>query len=218
MQTHKTKAETLSWLAGQGFPVPELSVFSVESWENTPEKIVRSLYDRFGQYAPKLAVRSSARAEDGTDSSQAGAFRSVLHVPSDSVKELCRAICEVQGKLHSKLDQIFVQPMVGNVIMSGVLMTRHLDDGSPYYVINYDDSSGRTDTVTGGVGASKTVFIYKGVRDEEFDSPRLRTVVNLAQSLEKLYADAPLDIEFALDARLHVHLLQVRRICADRHW
>ena len=218
MEIQRTKAETLSWLAGQGFPVPELMYFSVESWENAPEKIVRSLCGSFGQYAPKVAVRSSAQAEDGIESSQAGAFRSVLHVSSNNVKELCRAIFDVKGNLHNRQDQIFVQPMVGNVIMSGVLMTRHLDDGSPYYVINYDDSSGRTDTVTGGIGASKTVFIYKGARDDDFDSPRLRAVVNLAQSLEKLYADAPLDIEFALDARLNIHLLQVRRICAERHW
>ena len=218
METHKTKAETLSWLAGQGFPVPELLCFSVESWEHAPETIMRSLHDSFGRSAPKVAVRSSAQAEDGSESSQAGAFRSILHVPSDNVAGLCRAICAVKDTLHNRQDQIFVQRMVGNVIMSGVLMTRHLDDGSPYYVINYDDRSGRTDTVTGGIGASKTVCIYRGARDDDFDSPRLRAVINLARSLEKLYAEAPLDIEFALDARLNAHLLQVRRICASRHW
>ena len=48
------------------------------------------------------------------------------------------------------------QTMVENVAMSGVVMTKVLDDGSPYYVINFDDSTGMIDTVTGGTAINKT--------------------------------------------------------------
>ena len=33
-------------------------------------------------------------------------------------------------------------------MMSGVIFTRDLVTGSPYYVINYDDESGSTSSVT----------------------------------------------------------------------
>lgn len=216
-QQFGTKAETLARLAEQGFPVPPLLYFDAEKWRNEPERVLRSIYESYAAKYPRLAVRSSAVSEDGAHGSQAGAFHSVLHVSSGSFRDLIAAIADVQRRLPQAEDQIFIQPMVADVAMSGVVMTRALDDGSPYYVINYDDVSGRTDTVTSGAGASKTVYIYKGAREEDFDSPRLRAVVRLAQALEECF-EGGLDIEFALDRQEHIHLLQVRRICAERHW
>ena len=42
--------------------------------------------------------------------------------------------------------------MLKNVALSGVILTRTLSYGSPYLVINYDDLSGSTDSITGGDG------------------------------------------------------------------
>ncbi len=218
MSLFKTKAETLAWLGEKGFPVPEVTHFSVGDWENCPEEIVRAVYEKFAETGLCLAVRSSAQNEDTAGGSQAGAFRSVLSVPGSSVHDIVRAVFEVKNSLNDNDDLIFVQPMVENVTMSGVIMTRHLDDGSPYYVINYDETSGRTDTVTGGIGVNKTVFIYNGVRDRDFDSDRLKLLVTFAQSLENVFEGEPLDIEFALDASAKFHLLQVRRICTGHRW
>ena len=40
--------------------------------------------------------------------------------------------------------------MITNVKMSGVIFTHDADNNSPYYCINYDDISGKSDTVTSG--------------------------------------------------------------------
>lgn len=214
-QTFGTKAETLALLHARGFNVPPLLFFEVAEWRREPARVLASIMRQFPGDA--LAVRSSARCEDTEHTSLAGAFHSVLHVPCAG-DALHTAVGEVIERFQCDDDQVLVQPMLQDVQIAGVLMTRSLDDGSPYYVINYDDVSGRTDTVTGGHRATKLVHVYKGVSDEDFDSPRLRQALRLARSLEKIFKDTPLDIEFAVDADNRAWLLQVRPICSSRHW
>lgn len=211
-----SKAETLELLAGKSYLVPQLCYFSAREWDSDWELVVRQLRD-WGR-GRKVAVRSSAMSEDAVDSSQAGKFRSILNVPADDFNALRQAMIEVRGELLTPEDQILIQEMVSDVSMAGVLTTYSLADGTPYYVINYDDTSGQTDTVTAGKGNSKTVYIYRDVKDEYFDSIRLREVVQLAKRLEQEFNGEPLDIEFATDSANRVHLLQVRRICSDKHW
>ena len=55
--------------------------------------------------------------------------------------------------------------MVSNVSVSGVLFTKDVDTGLNYYVINYDDITGKTDTVTSSHGehSNRTLFIFKNL-------------------------------------------------------
>lgn len=211
-----TKAETLSTLRTEGFNIPPLFYFSLNEWEKTRESILLQIASEFSRQS--VAIRSSALSEDSTTTSMAGAFASVLHVAAEDTHAVERAVDHVADSLEAREDQIIVQKMVANVQMSGVVMTRSLTDGSPYYVINYDDASGRTDTVTGGHGQSKTVFIYHGFFYDYFDSQRLRAVLLLVKSIEEYYQGIPLDIEFAVDTDNIPHLLQVRRICTTQSW
>ena len=214
--TGLSKAEMLEFLRDKKFPVPRLHYFAVSEWNMNPAEVLRNLQN--WAEGKSLAVRSSSRAEDSEDGSHAGEFDSVLNVPGNDRQALHQAIQKVRKGLHSANDQIIAQEMVGHVHMSGVLTTHSLFDGSPYYVVNYDDVSGETDLVTSGKGTGKTVHVYRGVREEYFDSSRLKRVILLAQELEKQFPDVPLDIEFAVDKRLEIHLLQVRRICTAKHW
>lgn len=211
-----TKAETLELLLRHGFPVPPLKYFTKARWEEQPEAVLTEIAEKFPCTA--LAVRSSACNEDSCAASMAGAFDSVLHVPSQEPASLRAAINKVTSRYEDKKDQVLIQPMVPDVALSGVVMTRTLEDGSPYYVINYDDISGRTDTITSGSGISKTVCVYRGVKAEYFDSPRLCAVLELVRRLENFFAGLPLDIEFVVDARGESYLLQARPIAAARHW
>ena len=51
--------------------------------------------------------------------------------------------------------------MIESVCASGVIFTRTLSESAPYYVINFDDTSKETDSITSGSSIeSKTLIIY----------------------------------------------------------
>ena len=59
--------------------------------------------------------------------------------------------------------------MVKNIKSSGVVFTKDIENGTDYYVINYDDVTGKTNTVTSGSGsihANRILYIYKKSKDE----------------------------------------------------
>ena len=152
----------------------------------------------------------------------AGAFLSRLNVsgpPDAAFARAVEAVIDSYGEAAYDADQIVVQPMVENVVMSGVVMTRDLEDGSPYYVVDYDDESGRTDSITGGSGTvSKTVHVFRQFRNSDFDSPRLLQVVRTARHMEGYLGSNRLDIEFCLDMEDNLHILQARTIGGSKRW
>lgn len=215
--TFGTKAETLQALQGYNFTIPQIFYFDVARWLRESQVVLEEIQSMFG--TTSIIVRSSSHAEDGGDNSMAGAFESILDVDCGDQAALQKAIDLVVASYNGDpTDQVLVQPMIQDIKASGVIMTRCLDNGSPYYVMNYDDESGRTDSVTGGTGASKTVYVYRGVKDSDFDSNRVRAMVKLARQLEDLFGPIPLDIEFGLDSQDRMHLFQVRRICTQEGW
>lgn len=211
-----TKAETLKKLEELGYNVPKVYFFSVDDWNCNSDKIIDKIIDQFN--GEKLAIRSSTKAEDTEDSSMAGAFESLLNVICES-KSIKQAVIDVIASFDEDItNQVLVQPMVGNVAMSGVIMSLVLDDGSPYHVINYDDKTGLTDTVTSGTTINKTVYIYNGVNENDFDSKYLKVVLDLIRNLEKTFSNIPIDIEFAINKNYNIFLLQVRKITTIGNW
>jgi phosphoenolpyruvate synthase/pyruvate phosphate dikinase len=214
---YSTKALTLKTLLIRGFNVPEFIYFSINDWINNKENLLDKILSTF-KNDKLLAVRSSAISEDTATSSNAGAYDSFLSVEikKDKIKQAINSV--IKSLDGNKDSQVIVQKMVLDVAMSGVLMTKNLEDGSPYYVINYDDSTGRTDSVTKGDSINKTVYIYNGVNDKDFDSELLLSLVRVVRELEKESNYRPLDIEFAIDKDKTVHLLQARPITTLKNW
>ncbi len=215
-----TKAETLHSLS-KIYPelnIPNVFILIVEQWKQDSDAVLDDIRQYFRGQTKSLAVRSSSEGEDGEKSSNAGAFKSVLQVPLHDNEQLYEAVEAVIASYPNSQGQVLVQPTVANIAVSGVILTRTLNSGAPYYVINYDDESGRTDTVTGGKGPSKTIYVYKGGHDADFDSPRVLAMLNLARTLEAIFKNDSLDIEFGLDKAGKLHLFQVRRICREKFW
>ena len=70
-------------------------------------------------------------------------------------------------------DQIFVQPMLERVAMAGVAFSRPPSGAAPTYIVNYDDRSGRTDGVTGGIGGQSRNLSLPQVPDRRLSRRHL---------------------------------------------
>jgi glutamine kinase len=215
-----SKADTLEQFKRylSRFNIPDFYHFNLKCWEKDSIKICRALNKKFRQ--EMVAVRSSALCEDGAYKSFAGSFTSVLNVNASDQADLHRAIGKVFASYPDRntSNQVLIQKMVKNIDAAGVILTRCVDDGSPYYVINYDDETGNSDSVTAGRGVHKTVLVYRNFKPEYCDSNRVKKMLRLAGAVEALSGGIPLDIEFALDKSGDMHLLQARRISTVASW
>jgi len=213
-----TKAETLIRLKSrlQGASIPELFHFTVEQWLLDRPGVLKTIRDKFGQTL--LAVRSSALIEDGATSSQAGAFLSVLKVRSSEAHLASTIDTVVASMTGHPRDQVLVQVMAEDITLSGVIMTYDMVHGAPYYCIEYEDESGRTDMVTSGNGIHKGLFVYRHTELVDIRSPRVAAFLALAREIETICNCSALDIEFGMSNNGKLTLFQVRRISLAQSW
>jgi adenylylsulfate kinase-like enzyme/phosphohistidine swiveling domain-containing protein len=212
-----TKAETLEALAPRlrtARILPQVR-FSVTEWRADRARVLAKIAAERWSSRPVI-VRSSAQGEDGPTSSQAGRYDSVLGVLGSA--DLAQAIEQVIASFAggSPNDQVFVQPMLERVAMAGVALSRPPSGGGPYYIVNYDDRSGRTDRVTAGIGDNIETFLCLKSRVDACP-PALVPVLALVGELEGLFACDAIDVEFAIDGDGQTYLLQVRRLSIERH-
>lgn len=211
------KGETLARLAPllPGVVFCDQLIVAAARWREERERVTEEVIARFAPQ--KLAVRSSSSMEDGDANSNAGAFHSLLDVPTEAapLADAMEQVIASYGEGGMSQD-VLIQAMARDVAISGVAMTRDLDTGGPYYVINYDDYSGRTDTVTAGA-ISKTVIIHRA-NPEALHSTRMRNLVEVIQRIEQVTGSDKLDIEFCITNEAEVVLLQVRPLAAKHAW
>lgn len=224
-----TKAQTLSSLKSKLilFHIPELITFESGQYLSAPEKYVKLIKKKFN--GRTLVIRSSASDEDGKNKSLAGAYESVLNVcskDSSAISDAIETVINSYQRNHSvsdikmvQNDEVMIQEMVLNSSMSGVIFTHDLNTGAPYYVINYDDESGLTNTVTAGDGkySNRTIYIHREAQDS-LRSERFKQLLDAVHELELTLNSEFLDIEFAIGEDLKPHLFQVREITTQPNW
>ena len=103
-------------------------------------------------------------------------------------------------------------------MLSGVITNKCIKDGTDYYVINYDDTSSLTNTVTsGGKSGGRVINILKqntsGLRSEKF-----KKIIQAVKEIELKIGSRPLDIEFAIDKKKKVNIFQIRPISTSKNW
>lgn len=195
-----TKAEVLPLLR-----------LSISTYEDNIDDVVDNVQNFFE--TDQLIIRSSAQNEDNLDSSNAGHFKSILNIPKEDKGKIIEAINEVIASYDTidSSNEILIQPMLFNIKSSGVVFTADIDTLAPYYIINYDES-GKTDTITSGIGSNiKTYIHYKNV-PFQFKNPYLLKLCDACRELEKLFDYQYLDIEFAFDKEDNLYIFQCRPI------
>jgi choline kinase len=210
-----TKAQTLARLRGlvKKSRIEDVHLFTLREWREAPDVLVKRVHEQFNGIP--VVVRSSALTEDSFASANAGAYDSVLNVDSRDKTSLMAAIETVIDSYPdgNPEHQVLVQPMVQDVVSSGVVFTRSLSNGSPYRVFNYEESSS-TDGITSGSSRNhKTLVLHRDITEPpEEAGDDMRALVIAVQEIEGLLNIDSLDIEFAISKGGTVHILQVRPI------
>ena len=188
--------------------------FSVGDWRHDARRIMEAVTSAFS--GRQVVVRSSAHAEDGLEESLAGRFCSVLDVPireGDRLREAIEQVVESyasDGRTAHAGDEVFVQPQVGDLAASGVLLTRDLETGAPYYVLNLDRMTGRSNAVTSGSQAAlETRYICRWAPLASLPE-HVRRCVSIGRELEELMHVDGLDIELGVDHAGRAYVFQVR--------
>ena len=163
------------------------------------------------KFKKKVIVRSSSLLEDKDSASNAGKYLSIGNILSKDIKSIKSCIDKVFKSYNvvNPLDVVFIQDFIENVDISGVLFTRTLDTNLPYYVCNYDDETGLTDTITSGsIKKTKTFYSLKNKIDFVEDK-KLKKLLLVANKIEQLTSQENLDIEFAIK-KDHIFIFQAR--------
>jgi phosphoenolpyruvate synthase/pyruvate phosphate dikinase len=184
-----------------------LLIIKAKDYNNNKDAFLKECLDYFDT---DLIVRSSSASEDNLETSNAGGFDTVLNVKLDK-KSINKAILKVINSYEnvSSSDEVFIQPMLTNVTMSGVLFTSDIDTLAPYYIINYDKSGSTSSVTEGSTNNLETCIVYKNF-DYNKDA-KIKLLIQSAKECEKLFDNQFLDIEFAF-SNDELYILQTRAI------
>ena len=202
-----TKSETLKLIEGKLYyakVLPQVS-FTVNDWEKDSINYWEEKLKRFGD--DSVIVRSSALNEDTKESSQAGKYVSIPDIKTE--EEFNQAVRDVINSFDDDNrgeDQVFIQPMLKNVIICGVAFTLDPNTLGNYYVINYD-RTGSTSAITSGSGIKNELF-YAFKDDAVINSctEKMKKLCLTLKELEKFFQQNNLDIEFAITKEEDIYI------------
>ena len=156
-----------------------------------------------------LIVRSSSISEDQDKYSKAGMFLTISDIKG--LDEISSAVRKIFRSYHNVChkDEVFIQPFLKKVKSSGVIFTRDINNNTPYIKINYDDSGGRSDTITSGTGKNNKLFFYHKLHKKKIKG-NLGRLIELSKELEKIFQNDSIDIEYVISNSGKLYLTQVR--------
>ncbi len=121
----------------------------------------------------------------------------MLDVDSSDTTAVISAITDVFKSYENRASQgsVLIQPFLTHVSMSGVVVTCDLFTGAPYYTINYDDTSGTTNSVTSGNfdNTETTVIFKEASRDFDYSNNSLRSLIEACKEIETIFDNEKLN-------------------------
>lgn len=213
MKNH-TKSEMLSELQKN---VPGICILPIcVVCSSTEPSYIRKKIDRFINKYPneRYIVRSSSREEDTVNQSNAGKYTSMLNVNPDtnSIVLAMQAVVKSYGRVQD--EEVLIQPMLKNIVKSGVVFTADIDTLADYYVINYSTNGDSEAVTSGATNKLETIIKYKKHSKNDL-APDLIKLLDQCSKIEHYLENDKLDIEFGIDVNDDVYIFQVRPIVAD---
>lgn len=203
-----TKAQTLLALNGflKSAKIPESLFFTLKNWNDNKKSVLYSINKNLGN-VPYI-VRSSSTLEDSFQNSKAGQYTTVLEVTSNDLEISINEVFQSYESNDLK-QEVLVQPMLKNVLCSGVAFSHDPNSFSPYRIINWSESDKTTVITGGGHGNTWT----QAAKCELTVPTFIKRVIELIEELLEKFNNTPIDIEFAFTSESDqetLWLLQVR--------
>lgn len=202
------KAKTLINLKLKKSKIPKLKIYTYKNFLKKPNDILEDISSRFNK---NIAIRSCSKSEDQKQKSNAGKFKSFLNINPKNKEEVKNKILEVIKSYKKNLitSEFFIQEMVDNIKISGVILTRDLENFLPCYSINYSEGQNST-IVTSGKDGTKTLIYIKN------NKYKLKNIfsklINSTKEIEEKTKLQDLDIEFIINKNNQIVILQVRKL------
>jgi hypothetical protein len=202
------KAKTLINLKLKKSKIPKLKIYTYKNFLKKPKDILEDISNRFNK---NIAIRSCSKSEDQKQKSNAGKFKSFLNINPKNKEEVKNKILEVIKSYKKNLitSEFFIQEMVNNIKISGVILTRDLENFLPCYSINYSEGQNST-IVTSGKDGTKTLIYIKN------NKYKLKNIfsklINSTKEIEEKTKLQDLDIEFIINKNNEIVILQVRKL------
>ncbi len=192
--------------------IAPLIFFTVADWQINHTDCLARVLPALGE-GPWI-VRSSCQREDNSNESNAGAFLSLPNIGADSLVSAIERVIAAYGEAAAA-DEVLIQPMLSNVLRSGVAFSHDPNTCAPYRVVNWSEGDD-TATVTGGMGGR----IWQQAAQSPIAPPgELTGVIALLEELLILFGGAPVDCEFAVTREAVgevLWLLQARSLILPR--
>ena len=196
-----TKAKTLAQLQGKlsSARIAPLVSFTIAQWQAARTDCINKV--RHIGVGPWI-VRSSCSQEDGHALSNAGAFLSLPNIADDKLEDAVRQVI-ASYKEANDIDEILVQPMLHNVLRSGVAFSHDPSTCAPYRVVSWSEGTDTT-VVTGGNGGRTW---QQAAQSTVPTAPNFVTTVRLLEELLILFGGVPIDCEFAVTREGNTEIL-----------
>jgi glutamine kinase len=212
--------DTIATISEKANVLPRI-YFSVEEWKSNSELLLKNIQKEFG--AELIIVRSNSSTEDSLYNSCAGMFETIQNINAGNKDKVSCAVNQVinsysKGKRNiSKNDLVLIQPQIQNLVSSGVLLTFDNNNGAPYFIVNTDEDSGRSDVVTAGdKGKLRTFFVLPDYETSHLPKT-IQKVVSVGNEIKQLTHIDALDIEFGITKNNVFHLFQARPLLSKTH-
>ncbi len=203
-----TKAQTLKNLKQIGINVPKLKIFKVNDYIKNKKVIINNIKNSF---SGKVALRSSSAKEDLFKKTNAGKYKSFLNIETKNLAQIENTIDQIISDFDKNFkNEFFVQEMVKNVKMSGVCTTRDIHSKLPYFVVNYSKGKDTTSVTSGK--ANTMTFNYLENKYFKINDKNKNKIISISNKLIKIFNNDSLDIEFAINKKNQLFILQVRPI------